>query len=210
LYAIAQVWIEIGEWQDIYDEHRWNRAFLVPAGHVHSTTACSTCFVTTQFEWLTHYSGADETEIVSDAGELACTICYPTAPAEVLNRPTAIVSKSQAEKAAARAEREAKSAAKEAKRIAASVTGDGGFITIPSRWNDTRYEHIETEYAARREWNSAQDDLTYATYEWNAAPTRESNTPERQRIIEEALATKHGVTPEFMREELLKKYDKRK
>src|SRR5699024_1181900 len=60
----------------------WNRAFLVAGagGHVHSSTDCSTCRPTTQYAWMTNYSGADEDTIVSDAGYRACTVCYPSAP----------------------------------------------------------------------------------------------------------------------------------
>src|SRR5699024_5899524 len=47
----------------------WNRAFLVANtnGHVHSSTSCSTCRATTQFAWMTDYSGAAEDTIVADA-----------------------------------------------------------------------------------------------------------------------------------------------
>src|SRR5690625_121567 len=60
----------------------WNRAFLVAGadGHVHAGTDCSTCRPTTQYVWMTTYSGADEDTIVGDAGYRACTVCYPSAP----------------------------------------------------------------------------------------------------------------------------------
>src|SRR5699024_9525554 len=48
----------------------WIRAFLVANanGHVHSSTSCSTWRPTTQYAWMTDYSGADEDVIVADAG----------------------------------------------------------------------------------------------------------------------------------------------
>jgi len=62
----------------------WTRAFLVRNGngHIHSSMACSTCYPTTEFGWLTDLSGADEAEIIEHAKEVACTVCYPDAPVE--------------------------------------------------------------------------------------------------------------------------------
>jgi hypothetical protein len=99
---------------------RWTRAFLVgnTNGHVHSSMHCSTCYDTTEFIWLTEYSDHAEDEIVSDAGERACTVCYPTAPVDVLSRATKIFSPT--EKAAQQA-REERAAAK-AERLAAMIT----------------------------------------------------------------------------------------
>jgi hypothetical protein len=73
------------------DEYRrrggWNRVFMAQSanGHAHNGTECSTCHngeERTQFAWLVRYSGKTEEEIVADAGERACTTCYPTAPAD--------------------------------------------------------------------------------------------------------------------------------
>lgn len=63
----------------------WNRVFLAQShdGHAHNDTECSTCHHgenRTQFAWLTQYSGKSQDEIVADAGERACTTCYPSAP----------------------------------------------------------------------------------------------------------------------------------
>ena len=104
----------------------WTRAFLVVTsgtGHVHSSQRCHTCYPTTQFHWVTKLSGHDEAEIVEAAGERACTICYPSAPAYVLNRPTALFTKDEEAKQAAREEREAKKAAAQAASIIDPVTG---------------------------------------------------------------------------------------
>lgn len=117
----------------------WTRAFLVVTsgtGHVHSSRRCHTCYPTTQFHWVTGYSGHDEAEIVEDAGERACTICYPTAPAYVLNRPTKMFTKDEEAKAAARAEREAKKAAALAASVIDPDTGKVLFKTERGATND--------------------------------------------------------------------------
>ncbi|QZE10370.1 hypothetical protein SEA_SCOOBYDOOBYDOO_19 [Mycobacterium phage ScoobyDoobyDoo] len=110
----------------------WTRAFLVVTkgvGHVHRSRNCQSCFVTTEFSWMIDYSGASETEIVEAAGERACTFCYPTAPVEVLSRPTKMFSEDEKAKAARAAEREAKAAAKAAQQVIDVETGKVLFKT---------------------------------------------------------------------------------
>jgi hypothetical protein len=70
----------------------WTRAFIVRGndGHIHKDMHCRTCRITTQYGWLPEYSGKDEAEIVADAGDRACTVCYPSAPVDVLKRPSKI------------------------------------------------------------------------------------------------------------------------
>lgn len=60
----------------------WSRAYLVTNadGHVHRTTNCSTCHMTTQFVWLPQLSGASDDEVIAEVGFKACTVCYPAAP----------------------------------------------------------------------------------------------------------------------------------
>ena len=200
---------EIAELQACYRDYYWNRAFLVKAsnGHVHKSQACSTCFPTTEFAWLPQLSGADETEIVEAAGETACTVCYPSAPAEVLNRPTTIVTAEKAAKEAAKAEREAKRVEREAKRLAKAATKSGEPLIVPDDWWADKVDYIDTEYTARREWNSAEDSKGWIA---QSQPERAARYAERQRLIEEALAEKHGVSVEEMRAELQAKFAKRK
>ena len=121
----------------------WTRAFLVVTsgtGHVHSSQRCHTCYPTTQFHWVTKLSGHDEAEIVEAAGERACTVCYPSAPAYVLNRPTALFTKDEEAKQAAREEREAKKAAAQAASIIDPVTGKVLFKTERGATNDIAYQ----------------------------------------------------------------------
>lgn len=207
--TLAEVSTEIAELAAVYDEERWNRAYLVTnsQGHVHKTKGCSTCYDSTRFVWLTEFSGADETEIVEAAGETACTVCYPSAPAEVLNRPTTIVTAEKAEKEAAKAERAAKKAEREAKRLAKAATKSGESLIVPDDWDGNRVDYIDTEYTARREWNSAEDSLGWVS---ESQPQRAARLAQRQRLIEEALAEKYGLPVEEMREQLQVKYDKRR
>lgn len=205
----AQIDVEIRELSACYRDYYWNRAFLVKNanGHVHKSQDCSTCFDSTQFAWLTEFSGANEDEIVEAAGETACTICYPSAPAEVLNRPSTIVNADKVAKEAAKAEREAKRVEREAKRLAKAATVTGEPLIVPDDYWAEKVEYIETEYAARREWNSAEDSMAWIA---ERQPERVARYAERQRLIEEALAGKHGVSPAEMRDQLAAKHAKRR
>jgi hypothetical protein len=207
---LEQIGVEANECDAVYRDYLWSRAFLVinSNGHVHSSMQCSTCYDSTRYEWLTHYSGADEDEIVGDAGEMACTVCYPSAPAEVLNRPANIVSKTRAEKDAAKAQRQAEKDERAAKKLAKAATIDGSTLRIPDDYWPDRDERIDTEYAARREWNSDQDSITSRYYAVD--PSRHTLLARRQSLIEEALSVKYGITPTQMREQLLAKYAKRR
>lgn len=202
----AQVITEYREMNAVYLEEKWNRAFLVKNanGHVHKSRSCSTCFESTEFAWLTDFSGADEAEIVEAAGEMACTVCYPSAPAEVLNRPSTIVNEEKVAKEAARAEREAKKAERDAKRKAAAPTASGEPLLLPNRYGRDYMEEIKTERTAVSEWYGAVDYLGFTRDEAGKARLRE-----RMALIEEALAGKHGVTVEEKRAELEAKYAKR-
>lgn len=60
----------------------WRRYFLVtnPGGHVHRGMQCSTCYATTAYRWLIDLADCDETAMVEQYGETACTVCFPDAP----------------------------------------------------------------------------------------------------------------------------------
>lgn len=183
---------KIDEMRPLHDEFfrrgGWSRAFLVVTsgqGHVHSSQRCHTCFPTTQFHWVTDFSGHDESEIVEAAGERACTICYPSAPAEVLNRPTKIFSKDEEEKLAARLEREAKRAAKEALEV---KDPDSGKLLF------------KTERGASNEIASRLDAyLRYDSQEYL----------DKAKKIAQALAVKREVDPAGLLDELMVKAQKK-
>jgi len=186
----------------------WTRAFLVDNtnGHVHKNRNCSTCHVTTQYVWLPSYSGSDENKIVDDAGEKACTVCYPSAPVDVLNRPTRIFNP---ERQAEREQRAKEKAAREADKRAKAITAaDGG--QLRTRY----YGRIETARTAEIQAVSTQ--VTLLAHEDGRGLIR--NTPmideyrQDYKNLVEALAKKKGSTYDeedaFLKEKAAKKFRK--
>ncbi len=178
----------------------WTRAWLVlnTGGHVHRTPQCRTCFATTKFAWLTQLSGHGETEIVEQAGEAACTECYPSAPIDVRNRPSRIKTPAQLAREAEKAER---AKAKAAKAITAP---DGTPLCTKG------YGQVDNEVTARR---SYADALSYARHLTRADIARHRDTiavyREDARLILAALAAKHGRTEDDLRAELAPKVEAR-
>ena len=218
---IFKVNIEIGKLNAIYDQDPWTRAFLVinSNGHVHSSMDCSTCFPTTRYQWLIQYSNDDEKTIVEDAGKDACTICYPSAPAEVLNRPSRIVTADKVAKAAAKAERDAKKAARIAKEKANAPTASGEFLT----YKEGKYTRvIKTERSAVTEWFNLQWSIEreIVTHYYNGeAHSAESIQKQKDEIafaqeiadlIARNLAEKHGVSFDQQLKILNNKHQKRR
>lgn len=149
----------VGQWAALVRERRpltdeyvrrgsWNRFWIVSNGngHVHWTTACRTCYPTTQFYWLAELSGMSHDDLVKQAGHRACTVCFPAAPVELSLREkaaTSIFTPTEIERAAAKAERDAKKAAK----IAAEPrTRDGQPLIVTEFGSNTQ---LKTERAAR-------------------------------------------------------------
>jgi hypothetical protein len=217
---IFKVGSEILDLDAIYDQDPWTRAFLVLAsnGHVHKSRDCSTCFPTTRYNWLVQYSNDDENTIVEDAGQDACTVCYPSAPAEVLNRPSRIVTADKIAKAEAKAERDAKKATRIAKEKANAPTLSGEFLYI----KDGKYTQvIKTERSAVTEWfdQYATSQRSVVTQYFDGKPhSAESIQDQKDRIAHAGeiaqlicfrLAEKHGITYEEQEAILIKKYGKR-
>jgi hypothetical protein len=118
----------------------WNRVFLATShdGHAHNGQNCSTCHhgeYSTGFAWLIRYSGKDEDEIVADAGERACTTCYPTAPVNA--KGTKMFTPDEEEAAKRRQEREEVKAKKAADADAKSITTPEGGTLSASKNNET-------------------------------------------------------------------------
>lgn len=88
--TLAAIEVEVAPYEAEYASRPWTRAFLCTAsnGHVHKDRNCATTRIRTQFAWMIDYSGKDEAEIVADAGCIACTVCFPSAPVEALSSPT--------------------------------------------------------------------------------------------------------------------------
>ena len=218
---IFEVGCQILDLNEIYDQDPWTRAFLVLAsnGHVHSSMDCSTCFPTTRYNWLIQYSNDDENTIVEDAGKDACTICYPSAPADVLNRPSRIVTADKVAKAQAKAERDAKREAKLAKQKADAPTKSGEFLYF----KDGKYtEVIKTERSAVTEWFNLQYGINseIVTHYFDGKPhSEESIQEQKDRIIKaqekaniicQNIAEKHGVSFDQQLKILNNKYQKRR
>jgi hypothetical protein len=217
---IFEVGSQILDLNEIYDQDPWTRAFLVLAsnGHVHKSQDCSTCFDTTRFQWLVQYSNDDENTIVEDAGQDACTVCYPSAPAETLNRPSRIVTADKIAKAQAKAEREAKKAERIAKEKANAPTASGQPLTYKEgKWT----REIKTERSAITEWYSqyadSQREIVTEYYD-GTRHTEESIQHQKDRrafageiaqLICFNLAQKHDITYEEQEAILIKKYAKR-
>lgn len=130
----------------------WTRAFLATSStspHVHNGMGCSTCNKmgkATQFGWFPQYSGKPESEIVEDAGERACTTCYPSAPVGTLSRPTKFLSEDEVAKAVAREERLAKRAKADAEKIVVEDIADGS--TLHTRSKTFKSLRAAVQYAA--------------------------------------------------------------
>lgn len=196
----------------------WNRAFLVANsnGHVHSSMGCSTCRPTTQYAWLTDYSGADEDAIVAAAGHRACTTCYPSAPVgDAASLPTKMFTPDELAAQREREERAAwaalspaeKRAKKRAEKLAKAVSKTGK----PLRFEEDLGEAgkvravISTERDAELAWERGHGDAI------NLKRTAGETLPEladyrrdqearaawraRMRpVIARTLAEKHGTT----------------
>lgn len=167
-----------------YSSRPWTRAWLVTssAGHVHRNKSCSTCNVRTRYALMFMFSGQTEAEIVAAAGERACTTCYPTAPAEVLNRPTQMFTPDEVEKQAARAERDAAKAKRDAAKLEKAITPDGSELRIKANGYSQAFK---TEIAAR---NWLVDHIG-GGQAWGYR----TDAGAIQTVLE-ALAAKHDVT----------------
>jgi UDP-2,3-diacylglucosamine pyrophosphatase LpxH len=76
----AIAWVEALE-NEFTRRGGWNRYYLVIDGHVHRELRCSTCRPTTFYSWLTELADCDESKMVAEYGEVACSVCFPDAPA---------------------------------------------------------------------------------------------------------------------------------
>ena len=200
---------EIAEKMSVYDDEfnrrgGWTRAFFVAnaGGHVHKSMSCSTCYPTTRFQWLTSYSGQDENDIVADAGERACTVCYSSAPVDLLRRPSKI---NDPEKEAAKKERDEKKAAKDAAAAAKAIANPDGTPLVINGWKQ------KTERAAEIEAVSnlvdAEVDKTHPQYFPNREYLAEKKRDAERVLV--ALAHKHGTTVEDERARLAPKIAKK-
>lgn len=125
LDTIAKVQRQMSALEGVHGAYGWTRAFIVSGGHVHSSTRCHSCYETTVFYGVPQCSGMDEAEIVELAGERACTVCYPSAPVDVLKRKTQLFTRDETEKQRIQDERAAKRSTKEAAKVKVFLPKEG-------------------------------------------------------------------------------------
>jgi hypothetical protein len=176
----------------------WTRAFLAIVngkGHVHRSMHCSTCnngIRRTQFAWMIAWSDKTMAEIVADAGERACTVCYPSAPVNVVG--TKMFSQDEIAAQKARDERAAAKAERDAKKVAAAITPDGSELkVIDAHGYGQRFktERAATTWAVQNIGHHRAWDYSLAT--------------DANKVIIEAIATKHGKTVDEVTAEIEKK-----
>jgi hypothetical protein len=147
LAVLRSIWAETAPYDAEFDRRGgWTRAWKVlnSNGHIHRSMDCGTCYPTTEFGWLPQVSGSTEDEIVTLAGEGACTICYPSAPC--IGPNTLYTATEVADREAKAAEREVKRAAKAAK----SLSIDGSVVEVRWSYGENRrgWKDIKTYRAA--------------------------------------------------------------
>jgi hypothetical protein len=127
----------------------WTRYFLVDNdnGHVHRNASNSACSrqPSTRHIWLTDQSGRPEGDLVADAGERACAVCFPWAPVEHLSRPSMFRTPTELERQSRAAEREKRAVEKRAKAI---TNPDGSPLRIKS---GNYFDTVRTTRAAEIE-----------------------------------------------------------
>lgn len=182
----------------------WPRIFWCTAngGHAHSSTSCRTLHITTGMVWLPDLSGNDEAALVELAGESACTVCYPSAPVEVREKPSQLAPAKEAREAKEARAREA--AERKAAKDAKGITNPDGSPLVVNRWE------VKTEHAARNEYVKAAaeaadlaEGLGYCHPSRREELAREYAGHAEQFLA--ALAHKHGRTVEEERVELAPK-----
>lgn len=153
----------------------WLRYFLVTNGngHVHRGMDCATCFPTTEYAWLPTLSGCDETAMVAEWGEKACTVCFPAAPTMkgFGDGTSAHAKRTKAEVEARQAEKAAKAADKASKAITAP---DGSPLRVG-------YSTLNTKISAQRALSEAVQ-----SYGWYG-PTHPSDFASQIKTLVEAL-----------------------
>lgn len=203
--AFTAIRQEIAVYQAEWGRRRWTRAFLVlnNNGHIHRTMDCSTTFPTTQWGWLPQASGLSEKEIVDAAGQDACTVCYPSAPVDVLKRERArwLLHSTEEEAIAEREKRAAEKAARQAKKVADGLTSDGSPLVIVlaegdgTSANRRRVVSFGTERAATNRLVASEADRQQG-YTYDLLPAH------AVEIIVGAIAAKHGKSQDQVRDEI--------
>lgn len=187
----------------------WNRVFLAQShdGHAHKGKNCSTCHHgedRTQFAWLTQYSGLTEDEIVADAGERACTTCYPSAPINVLKQRTKMFTLDEIKAQAAREARAAERVRKAAEADAKSILTPEGTPLYEDKRNDWKIKTLRTAEIAATEalYDLIREQQHSVDPEWAWFYEGGRRTTEREQMeiarhawcLIRSIAAKKGLT----------------
>ena len=224
--AAEAVRLQNMEWRD---HGRWSRFLAVVGGHIHDNEGCHTVRDTTLTYWLPELSGDTEANAVEVYGEVLCSHCYPSAPANWQNNKllTGPDGKpmTKAEQAAAQAAKDAEKAAKLAAKNAKAlfVPGTSDLVQGP----DLR--ELKTEIAATRVLIEAMADRKPTSVHYDGRRKsgwveQADGTSEYVEVIDpkyptygawieyaiEALAAKHGKTTAEVRAEMNKKVQARR
>jgi hypothetical protein len=193
---------------EFYRRGGWNRVFLATSnqGHAHNGTECSTCHhgeYRTGFAWLIRYSGATEAEIVADAGERACTTCYPSAPVNA--KGTKMFTPDEEEAAKARQEREAAKVERARQADVKGITtpeglpldiGRNGYKDIAKTVRTAEIAATDALYELIREQQHSVDPEWAWYYEGGRRVTEKEQASYGQLAwwIIRAIAAKKGLT----------------
>lgn len=203
---------------EIWRDHHWTRFYYVQNqnGHIHKDMYCSTCYATTQYQWLTDLSDQTEAEAVASFGEVLCSVCYPSAPTEWTNgEPNA--------KKIARAEAEQRKAERLAKRLEKALLPDGSETVLTAAatrdkfnyetqsWDSiaaTATERITT-LAQAKTWLREVCDARAKGGNMKWVTSDIAWSPENEAWVVEAIAAKTDSTPEAVATEAKQKAEKK-
>lgn len=171
-----------------YYKRPWSRAWLVTSsdGHIHSASYCTTFQRNTTCTLLPQASGMSHAELVNAAGEKACTVCFPDAPAKPCTLRDPLTAQEQDELAIAKAAKQAQAAVK------AITTPEGAPLYAAREFDHEGLNGplVKTEVAANRLAMEALKNLGWYGVEHPFA----KNWIETVRRMVLALAAKRGTT----------------
>lgn len=209
---ISEIVHRLADLHDEFDRRGgWTRYYRVnnSGGHVHTTTACRTTYVTTPWSWPTNLSGADGAQVVEYAGALTCLVCFPDEREDILaERPVRLEMFETPEQRDERVKREDEAKAKRDAKIAKGITPDGSPLVVwEPGWRGEEKRRVELKTARAAE-------LRYVEFMFEARSQHNSDSAravyaESALEIAAALATKQGTTRNLVQEAMQAKVDKR-
>lgn len=177
-----------------YDRRPWTRAYVVPGGHVHADYHCRTLRPDTRRYLAAQVSGLDEEQVVAAAGERACTVCYPSAPVDALNRKSTIFTPDEER---AELDRAARADKRAARTVAQAGRGIGNPDGTPLRTHS--YGVIRTERTAQIEYVDAAAYVAACDGGYPHTGRYDDCKAEAELILA-ALAHKRGTTVDAQRD----------